>query len=161
MHNPYPHPLKNLAFEERDQFPPFFVSMLGMGWVKTRPEIWPNPRPFWPTRPDPNYNFENSSNPRYNFVQPDCDLTCTAPPFCQMHCSTIPELGQIWQKNEKKTWPEFDPNQISLTRAQKSLTRDPTRARSPNPKPDPRPEKWTRPIPITRSNWLRFRWDIS
>ena len=43
VHNPYPHPLKNLAFEERDQFPPFFVSMLGMGQVKTRPEIWPNP----------------------------------------------------------------------------------------------------------------------
>ena len=126
------------------------ISLVGMGRVKTRLEIWPDPRPFWPTRPDPNYNFENPSNPRYNFVQPDCDLTCTAPPFCQWFLHALlhhPELGQNWLKNEKKTWPEFDPNQILLTRAQKSLTRDPTRARSQNPKPDPRQEKRTRPIP--------------
>ena len=126
------------------------MKVVGMGRVKTQPEIWPDPMPFWPTRPNPNYNFENPSNPRYNFVQPDCNLTCTAPPFCQWFLHALlhhPELGQNWLKNEKKTWPEFDPNQILLTRAQKSLTRDPTRARSQNPKPDPRPEKRTRPIP--------------
>ena len=35
---------------------------------------------------------------------------------------------------------KLDPNQISLTR-------NPTRAKSKNPKPDPRAEKLTRPIP--------------
>ena len=123
------------------------------------PTDWPDPRPFWPTRPDPNYNFENPSNPRYNFVQPDCNLTCTAPPFCQWFLHALlhhPELGQNWLKNEKKTWPEFDPNRILLTRAQKSLTRDPTRDGSQNPKPDPRPEKRTRPIPT----WYIFTYQL-
>ena len=112
------------------------LHIIGMGWVKTRPEIWPDPRPFWPTRPDPNYNFENPSNPRYNFFQPDCDLTCTAPPFCQwflhalLHHPWIPFFCQIRSKLTEKWGKKLDPNQILLTRAQKSSTRDPTRARS-------------------------------
>ena len=40
---------------------------------------------------------------------------------------------------------------------QNSLTRDPTRVRSHNPKPDPRAEKRTRPIPIT---WV-IEFDLS
>ena len=36
---------------------------LGMGRVKTRPEIWPDPRVFWPTRPDPGNFFKDPSQP--------------------------------------------------------------------------------------------------
>ena len=38
--------------------------ILGMGRVKTRPEIWPDPRPFGPTRPDPSNFLKNPSNPK-------------------------------------------------------------------------------------------------
>ena len=56
--------------------------------------------------------------------------------FCQIQ----PKLTEKCKKN----WPELDPNQISLTR-------NPTRAKSKNPKPDPRAEKLTRPTPTTSS----------
>ena len=44
----------------------------------------------------------------------------------------------------RKTWPKLDPNQILVTL-------DLTQARSQNPKPDPSPEKRTRPIPTWSS----------
>ena len=83
------------------------------GWVKTWPEISPDQRPFWQTWLDLNYNLENLSNPRYDFVQPDCDLTCTAPPFYQwfllalLHHPWIwSKLTKKWEKNLTRAWPE-------------------------------------------------------
>ena len=38
-------------------------NSLGMGRVKTQPEIWPDPRVFWPTRPDPNNFSKDPSQP--------------------------------------------------------------------------------------------------
>ena len=38
-------------------------ACVGMGRVKTRPEIWPDPRVFWPTRPDPNNFSKDPSQP--------------------------------------------------------------------------------------------------
>ena len=55
----------------------------------------------------------------------------------------VSKFSQNWLKKWEKTWPKhnfMNPNQ-------NSLTRDPTRVRSHNPKPDPRAEKRTRPIP--------------
>ena len=108
-----------------------------MGRVKTRPEIWPNPRPFWPTRPDPSHFFMNPSNPKKFFYQPENI-------FFHKCVQIQSKLTKKMRKNLTRAWPEhnfMNPNQ-------NSLTRDPTRVRSHNPKPDPRAEKRTRPIPI-------------
>ena len=110
-----------------------------MGRVKTRPEIWPNPRPFWPTRPDPSHFFMNPSNPKKFFYQPENI-------FFHKCVQIQSKLTKKMRKNLTRAWPKhnfMNPNQ-------NSLTRDPTRVTSHNPKPDPRAEKWTRPIP---SNW--------
>ena len=44
-------------------------------------------------------------------------------------------------------WPEGDPRNFSFDPKKNQKTRDPTRAKSKNPKPDPRREKLTRPTP--------------
>ena len=112
------------------------MEKLGMGRVKTRPEIWPDPRPFRPTRPDPSQFFVNPSNPKKFFYQPENI-------FFHKCVQIQSKLTKKMRKNLTRAWPEhnfMNPNQ-------NSLTRDPTRVRSHNPKPDPRAEKRTRPIP--------------
>ena len=44
--------------------------------------------------------------------------------------------------------PEGDPRNFSCDPKKNQKTRDPTRAKSKNPKPDPRRKKLTRPTPI-------------
>ena len=112
------------------------LHIIRMGWVKTRPEIWPDPRPFWPTRPNPSHFFMNPSNPKKFFYQPENI-------FFHKCVQIQSKLTKKMRKNLTRAWPEhnfMNPNQ-------NSLTRDPTRVRSHNPKPDPRAEKRTRPIP--------------
>ena len=52
---------------------------------------------------------------------------------------------------EKKFGPEVNPKPKFLNPRKNPKTRNPTRAKSKNPKPDPRGEKLTRPIP----KWLQ------
>ena len=125
---------------------------LGIGRVPTRGLF---------SKPDPNRTILRTrvtrgiilSNPRdQNLTTWWFAMHCSAllQHFC-MHYSTIHEsptpcnffvkFGQNWLTNVKKTWPELDPNQILLTRAQKSLTQDPTWARSQKQKPDLRTKK--------------------
>ena len=114
-----------------------------MGRVKTRPEIWPDPRPFWPTRPNPSHFFMDPSNPKKFFYQPE-----------NIFSINVSKSSQNWLKKWEKTWPELWPEHNFMNPNQNSLTRDPTRIRSHNPKPDPRAEKRTRPIPnLFILNW--------
>ena len=86
-------------------------------------------------QPDPNNFSMNPSNPRYNFVQPERPESNNSfiwhpllHHFCQWFLHSLlhhllillffAKFSQHWLKNEKKTWPEFDPNQISMTRAE-------------------------------------------
>ena len=50
--------------------------------------------------------------------------------------------------------PEVDPKPKFVNPRKNKKTRDPTRTKSKNPKPDPRGKKLTRPIPNTYLFWI-------
>ena len=145
-----------------------------MGRVKTRPEIWPDPRVFWPTRPEqffqgPEPTRSNIFITRANFAwpeQPECG--CRGFNFSDfLHFSPI--FGQFWlffccwlyfcYQKCKIFLPEFGPNLYLLTRRWPEKFFFWPEKKSKNPRPDPskikKPE--TRPTPTVEGSWHELK----
>ena len=71
-----------------------FDYKLGMGWVKTRPEIWPDPRPFWPTRPKPFF---------YEPEQPE-EIFLPSQKYFFHKCVIQSKLTKKMRKNLTQAW---------------------------------------------------------
>ena len=71
----------------------------------------------------------------------------------------VSKSSQNWLKKWEKTWPELWPQHNFMNPNQNSLTRDPTRVRSHNPKPDPRAEKRT--IPNKKGEGEKWKANLS